>query len=151
MNKKIHKLLQSVMVVFGFKRNIGDNEGFKFTEDGDFVDLKGNVCSKDTHDAYIPYAKAVSLMWQVRNESFEDGVNWQKNQQPMLKQLVFDDGYAETPICCYDINVEYDDTYSVTIESPLEDDEYFNSKQEAIDFCNNHYRELIESCWSSES
>lgn len=106
--------------------------------------LYNQILSGDGWD----YSTLDELMREVRSKSFDDGANWQKNQEPRLKHLVFDKGTAYTPIKTYDI--EFDDenrTFDVWIEG--EYCESFNTEPDAIDYCNRNYRELIESCYSN--
>lgn len=106
--------------------------------------LYNQIVSGDGWD----YSTLEELMREVRSKGFDDGANWYKNQQPRLQTLVFNRGTACTPIKTYDI--EFDDEnrmFDVWIEG--EHYESFNTEPEAIDYCNSHYRELIESCYSN--
>lgn len=108
--------------------------------------LYNQILSGDGWD----YSTLETLIREVRSKGFDDGANWQKNQQPRLKQLVFDKGTAYTPIRTYDIEFHDEDrTFDVWIEGNHYDS--FKTEQEAVEYCNKHYWELIESCYSNES
>lgn len=95
------------------------------------------------------YSTLESLLDITRKESYDEGYKKAKSEQPTIKPLRFDNGIATTPVGEYLI---YERIGPDGIRWSINWNDYYeSSEEEAVKACNEHYSNIIKSCFEQQN
>lgn len=95
------------------------------------------------------YSDLEALLSITRREGYDEGYKKAKAEQPVIKPLEFYDEVAHTSVATYDVYRD-DEDHMIHVDIDNCHEGVFDYRKDAIQYCKEHYENLIKQCLKTE-